>query len=339
MNIINIIKEEINLLNELMDSTEFNDVKNIDDTYFIIYKGTIFYLDMSSDKFISKTKELYNFFLAENIIDIKIKFNDFDGAETFIQSLNNIPKITLGLFQTNRFNKDIPQNAIIMEFFPNSYFEIKLSDTLKKILNRFNKINWFKIEKKIYSRDQLLSISKKYVNTRTRLPEVVYHGTTSEFAASILKQGIIPKPNNTVFNGINHSRYIFLSTSFETAKTYSILSVSRDFKLKNKSIVFEINANSLNVNKIVFDFDFYNRYIGKGNDDYDEINKQNDSKVDTDKIFAFSNISEKNKGALYKKFGYDGIVSPNKITKIWAETNYNEWKEFTVNEFKIYFNI
>jgi len=338
MNIVKIIKEEVKLLNELTYSSEFNDVKNIYDTYFIIYKGTIFFLDMSSDKFVSKTKELYDFFLKENIIDDEVNFNDFDGAETFIESLKNAPKITLGLFQKNLFNKDIPKNAIIMEFFSNPYFEIKLSDILKKILNRFNTINWFRIEKKIYSRDELLSTSKKYVNTRTRLPEVVYHGTTSEFAPSILKQGIVPKSNNTIFKGINHSRYIFLTTSFETAKKYSELSVSRDFKLKNKSIVFEFNGNNLNVNKIVFDFDFYNRYIGKGNDSYDEINKENDSNVDTDKIFAFSNISEKNKGGLYKKFGYDGIVTPNKINKIWVETHYNEWEEFTIDEFKTYLN-
>ena len=50
----------------------------------------------------------------------------------------------------------------------------------------------------------------------------------------------------------------------------------------------------------------------------------------------FANISNKNMGGLYKKFGYNGIILPTKINTIHIKTLWDKWYDFTVPEFKEY---
>ena len=49
--------------------------------------------------------------------------------------------------------------------------------------------------------------------------------------------------------------------------------------------------------------------------------------------FLEKNGPYKNMGGEFSKFGYDGIILPSKISKIYFLKNY-DWIEYTVPEFK-----
>ena len=323
-------------LNELK-LVEYTELKNIESTFFVVFKENVYFFDFGSKNYVEKVKDFLKFLIDSGLKEFNvIEIDTFDDANDFFEKeFSQHPKIISGTFYLNYYNDKIPKDSIVARIFENTYFEIRISDVIKKLIKVLPGLEYLEINKEIYHKDDIIKKYGMEFNKRTKLPDVVYHGTSSEFIDGILKRGIQPKMDNTIFN-VKHDKYIFLTTSFETAKRYSRMSVGRDFNLKTKQIVLEIKSDRLDKDKIIFDFDFYNKFVGKGNDVYDKIISDTSDTFVNKKDLMFANISNKNMGGLYKKFGYNGIILPTKINKIHIKTLWDKWYDFTVPEFKEY---
>lgn len=318
-------------LNELKLSKEYSENEDLESTYFVIYKEYVYVFDYVTSNYVEKVKSFYEYLQKENIDIPTCKIKNFDDANDFLEYYLDNPKIIAGRFYYNSFTKNIPNDALIAEFFNKQYLEITISDTLYKLMSFLPSLDYFRIDNIIYHKNDLIEKYKKNINKQLKLPEKIYHGTSSEHIKDIIKNGIRPKKENTIFK-VEHTNYIFFTTSFDTANRYAGFSTSKHFS--SNKVILEINSNQLDKDKIIFDFDFYNRYVGKGNKNYDEINKKLDRPIIPN--YMYSDISNKNKGGLFKKFGYDGILLPNKISKIFYNTSAydNKWEEYTIDEFK-----
>lgn len=321
----NIIQEEI-LINELLISNEYKNVNSLDSTTFVVYIDKIYFFDYTNKSYINDVKNFAQMMAANEKIQSNV--GDFDSAGDFLKyDLKNRPNIIVGSFVYNSFSDDIPKDALCAEFEKNSYLDISISDTLRKIIKVLPMLNYFHIDNKYYSKEDLLN-STENNNKQIKLPELVYHGTSSENILEILRRGIITVPENSPFNDVKHDKYIFLTSSFKTANNYAEMSVSRNYNLKTFNIVLEIPTSRLDKDKIEYDLDFYAKYVGNGNDEYDKIIKNDNPKQE----LMYSNKPDKNLGAKYNKFGYNGIILPTKISNIFAKIG-NDYSKFTIQEF------
>jgi hypothetical protein len=332
-----IVKKFDEYVNELLASSD-NFSNDIESTYFVIYKDKVYIFDYTDKDFIQKTAKFFHFLIDEGVIDetgrIKYYINnlDFDSANDFFSTFLNNPKIVSGTFYINKFNKKIPNDVIIAEFHMNKYRDIRISDVLKKFIKFLPFLEYFEIEKVIYHRDDIIKEFGKNFNSQIKIPKILYHGTSSEFISDILKKGIIPSSKNSIFQ-IENKDYIYLTTSFNIAEFYSNASTARDYNLKTSEVVLEIDSNRIDKDKIVFDYDFYRHFVGKGNKIFNQIAKNFGVEPDENSKLSYTNKFDKNMGGEFAKFGYDGIILPTKINKIHFKT-YEGWKVFTVTEFK-----
>jgi len=329
-------------LNELKISKDYNEIKNLESTYFVIYKENIYFFDWGLKDYVEKFKDFYKYLFDDNVIPISgmIKYKlsnitDFDSANSFFDYyLVDNPKIISGQFYSNYYNKNIPKDSVVAKFNINIYYEIKISDILNKFMKFLPGLEYFEIEDVVYHRDEILKKYGKNFNKQIKLPDKIYHGTSSQFIEDILKKGLEPKKENTVFS-VKHNKYVYFTTSFKTAERYAKMSTARDFNLKTTQVILEIDSNRIDKDKIIFDFDFYNKFVGKGNDTYDNQLKNLGIPPSGDELL-YTKFSNKNMGGLYKKFGYNGIILPTKINKIYYFTKNREWEKFTIPEFKEY---
>jgi hypothetical protein len=316
--------------------TDYSGIGNLDFVDIVVYKESVYLLGGSVENHINKANTLQDIFI-KNIENYKpIDISNYDDVEIFIKNLQ-YPFIIAGRFIENKFNKDIPNNELYINFYRNNYFDIKISDQFKKILKIIPTINYFEFEddpNKIYTRDELLNNNS--FNKAIKLPEFAYHGTSSENTINIFKRGLIPSPDNTIFK-VKHNKFIFFASSFKTASNYANMSTSKNWNLNTYPIVLQVLTSNLDKDKIEFDLDFYNAYIGKDNEHYDDMLKPRNKKINYDNSnLQFKDLANKNMGALFNKFAYNGILLPNKINKIYAEIN-RRWVEFNPSDFYKYY--
>lgn len=322
-------KTFLEFLNELRIHDDFNIVNNLESTYLVVYKGNMYFFDYGTKDFIEKTKKFYEFLRSEGSFDLEYGF-DFDSACDFFERYITLadPHIISGHFYSNSFNKKIPQDSIVLEFYKSQYLEIRISDTLKKIMTMFPKLEYFEIDDIVYHKDEIIEKYGKVFNKSERLPESVFHGTSSQFLDDILKRGIIPKKENSVFK-VEHDYYIFLTTSFKSAEFYAKMSVSRDFNIKTNPVIVEIDSSKIDKDKILFDYDFYTKFIGKGNKVYDDIIKSLEPSYPSKSRDNLAYMWDKNlKAPLYKKFGYNGRILPTKIKNIYIKKG-DDWELYS----------
>jgi len=294
-------KENIKiLLKELRLEPNIKEVSLSD--IFISYKGYIYVIDIS-ENFYDQVKRFNNIlindgFNLKGIPEMLEKDNSFDSLLHYLRK-----KITV-------FPNIIVMEIIdystenILEIHDNEYFNIINSKEIKKIVSFFyNIIDFVYVDKIKYNKDYLLT-------KEIKKPDLLYHGTNSDYLVNILKKGLRPMKDKTVFKQVLHEDHIFLTTSFLTAKKYSQMSVSQH-KLNVDQIVLEIDGN-INYNKIDYDFDFYNKFIKTGNNSYDNI--INNISIKQPLRYDYS---EKIPDTIYKKFGYKGIILPSKIKSFW----------------------
>jgi hypothetical protein len=284
-------------INELKN-VNAEDIKNLLDTYFVLYKGHFYFFDSSTDNFI----ETFQNFLKDNNLP-QVDYS-FDDVTNYLENgfIGNIDYIS-GNFTKNYFNKNIPKDAIILEIFLKEFNDVRYSDEINKILKHFNTLNYIEINDVVYTREELLKFK---FNTDFKLGEFVYHGTSLDNIESILKYGLKPKSGTSFFKDMSDD-LVHITTSFNMAKYYSKLNILKDYNFKNKPIILEISTNSLNKNLIDYDYKFYQKYIE--NDGIDvNINKT-------------SNLN---------KFGYKGIIYPSKINRIFVADGYgnDKWVEY-----------
>lgn len=330
MNIGRIIKEEV-LINELLINNEYNSINSLESTMFIIFREHVYFFDYSDNDYISKVRKFGEMLYSLNVVNEFPNNSNIDSSERYLKfELGKLPSIIVGGFIVNGYNKSIPSKAIVAEIFNNPYYEIRVSDTLKKLMKLLPNIQYYYIDGKYYSKTEIIKNYNSNYNTDFKLPEDVYHGTSSEHIFNILKYGIRPTPENSAFS-VKNEKYIFLTTSFNIADEYAKLNVGKNFKLRTYEVIIPIKSNRLDRDKIVYDFDFYNRNIGNGNKEYNKMSGSDDN-FD----LPFSSKSNKRVDGLYKKFGYNGIILPTKIDNVYVNTGYSyssDYELFTIKEF------
>ena len=303
------------IINELLISKDFNTVKNIESLFFVIYKKDVYFIGFDDNNFVEKTKELQNRLSTELNKDYVV--DDFDSAIGFFEKyLNIFPNIVNGTFRYNKFNKSIPNDVIICEIYHKNYLDIRYSPLLQKILKLLPEIDYFEINKEILHSDDLKNTDIKFV----------YHGTSSIYINNILKYGIKPNPDNTVYNNIKHKNKIFLTTDLNIAKYYAetITSIK-----DGDEIVLEVDFKALNKNKFVVDYDFYKQFISNNSyKDYDDLGSFNDKIIKN--TYDFNSITNY---LQFKRFGYNGIVYPNLIKNIYVK-DFDGFKKYSVEEYK-----
>jgi hypothetical protein len=334
-----IVKKFDEFVNELLNSDKFFDYGDLESTFFVIYKSEIHLFNYKSENYVEKVRRFCNFLIDDGVVfksgrsvNMASNITDFDSANSFFERYLNHPKVVAGHFYDNSFNSKIPKDVTIAEFYKNDYRDIRISDVFKKLMTKIPDLKYFEIEGEIYHKDELLKRFGKNYNKQTKLPDKIYHGTTSQYIENILKEGLKTNSDKSVWR-VKNKKYIFFTTSFKSAEFYSNMSANlRQDNGFHDQIILEINSDRIDKDKIVFDFDFYSDFVGKGNDEYNKMLKSL-QKPPTGEELSYTKLSNKNKGGEFGKFGYEGIVLPTKINKIHFK-EYNGWKEFTIPEFK-----
>lgn len=315
-----LIREELSaFLNEVKEDKNFLPDGTINNIFFLYYKGVIYFLNYSKNSFLEKTKNLVDKLNKQFPLNISPEnINSFDSAINFFERGVQKPYFITGQFYTK-------EGEISVEIFHNQTFNPLVSGDLKKILDFLKGIKFIKIGNKEINRNDILlnKTSKKQI----KMPKTIYHGTSSVYLDEILKKGIVPKPENTAFK-IKHKKYIFLTTSFESAYFYARSAAAKYMNSNSLPIILEINGEKLNKNKVKFDYDFYKQFIGKGDEHYNKHFGINNNDL------PLSNIGYNNMGAIFSKFGYDGIIFPNWIENVYKFKNiYNskDYKKHKIN--------
>lgn len=326
MNINNIIREEY-YINELLFHDDFSKVNELlYMTTFIIFKSHVYFFDYTDSQYKKKVIKFGKMLYDLNIVNSYPQNDaDNDDCENYLRkTLLKSPHIIVGYF-VESFNDKLPRNTIVGVIINNPYYEFRVSDVLNKLIKLLPNLNYYEIEGETYSKDELIN---KNQNKLIKLPDVVYHGTSSEHIDSILKNGIRPMIGNSSFK-VKNEKYVFLTTSFEVADSYAKSSISKNFNMSTYKIILEVNSNQLDINKIVYDYDFYINNVGNGNDEY---NKMSGLKNRYD--LPLSDKGNSRVSGQYKKFGYDGIILPTKIRGIYYnKNNSSKYEYLTINDF------
>lgn len=299
----------------------YNGVGKLTYTPFILYKGLLTLFD-------SEDSNIFMQQVSNYIYDNKI---NADTPSTYDQASDVIehevvldPRFISGYI--NKYNGEIT-----MTFYKKQFLNLEMSDEIKKLTNLKNIHKYhFLSSNKVYSREELIANFGDFYNRDVKLPKFLYHGTSTDHVLSILKKGITPQKDYTNFQGINHENHIFLTSSYEIAREYSHISSSTK-SLNTHNAVIKIDTSKIDKNKITFDYDFYHKYVGKGNEEFDEMGKG----------IRFggkgSELQDKwnqNPGAKYAKLGYKGTVYPSAIVSIMVIKGfYDQHAELTPNEF------
>ncbi|MBP5456800.1 MAG: hypothetical protein J6Y37_09885 [Paludibacteraceae bacterium] len=162
------------------------------------------------------------------------------------------------------------------------------------------------------------------------LPSVYYHGTTTYYAVNILKKGIRPKPENSIFK-VPHEKTVFMTSSWDDATWYANMQCAHQKLSYGSSMcVLCIDPSKLDDNKFVMDYDIYNSHTEKKDDDvYNDIVSSNNLKTNNLSGLIRPNVDPRK----FKRIGYRGIVMPSAITKVYVVDYLDRRKEYTRDEF------
>lgn len=301
-----------------------NSATKLDMTPFVIYNGNV-YLFNSTDSMIF-IQEVTNFayeLYEKRVANVAMPDDYQDCWDLFEFDLSNSIKTIAGYFS-------VADGKTIANFYAKSNLDVRLSDEVKKFINDFKGVEllYFASENKTYTREEFINSFKQSFNKDVKLPKFLYHGTNSSNIIGILTKGLTPTPLLTNFKKISHEKHVFMSSSLETAKEYSNMAVMSK-KTNIKRIVLKIDSDKIDKNKITFDFDFYNMNVGKGNDHYDEMLKNNMAGFN----HKHQDLANKNPGAMFNKLGYNGTVYPGAFVSVFVEEEYNNYVEMSPQDY------
>lgn len=298
-----------------------------DGNWYIISKGK-YVIWLKYDKEDNNDIDIINLDI-KNLFGIKIS-NYASRSTNIVGELNYRPDIMIFQYSDGKLYFMDKEQAN-----PDVFVSKNFVDTLKVISEKIQ-ISDFSIYygeydevvAKHYNINNVLSLYNQY--KKKKLPNVVYHGTCSNYLGKILKTGILPTPNNTNFNQVVHDKFTFYSSNIDNCKFYARNSAR---KTNSFPIILEIDTNSFDENLINHDYDLYVKYINSGNFDFTEIAKDNGS--DKDNILDY--LMNKNVGSTFGKFSYKGGIKPKWITSIHYMENEkdNEFSQIVYkDEFK-----
>jgi len=318
---------DMDTLKELYVSKEFNVDKfnsNNDILYFVIFEGQIFFFK-HDDFFIEKVNKFVEYISDKlhnkkyySTTDIKDRYD----VDNFFNGLSIEPN----LFVSEIYGYG---DKIICDI-KSKYYDPISSGLLKKIIKILPSIDYFKYGDKKYTKNEILNIDRK--KEILKLPDVIYHGTSSFSLKNILKTGIKPEPYNSKFD-VKHYKYIFFTSSFSHANYYANVAISGlKYHSNNLPVVIEIDTSYIDTAKIHYDFDFYNSFIGKGNKYYDDVYYKTTGDYMSSEDKPLTNISNKYPGFKYGKIGYEGTIKPSAIKNIYVKSG-GDYKKYSKEEY------
>lgn len=154
------------------------------------------------------------------------------------------------------------------------------------------------------------------------IAEYVYHGTCLNHLQGILTKGLRSVAENSGFS-IKNEGYVFLTSSFDTAKEYANM-YSRD--KGSNAVVIEVATSNIDKNRIVNDWDFTHTFTDDWeNAPYNNLRKDSGYK---------GNVANNTKayGTRFSKFGYKGVIMPSAIRRVYIRMYKQGYRPFTPQE-------
>jgi len=277
------------------------------DYYFVFFSGTLYTFNNGEedrntlDSLISALDEADMNSTADELIANTENVLNCDYVAYF---MSRIPRVIAG-----RVNEGH------MSIFNNPYFNVLESPEYKKLLSidNFRDVT-YDTEAGAYPR-----YTKKDGNDVPHF-DGLFHGTKLSSAMNIVKKGITPDETKSTFlqGNIKHPDTVFLSSEYSTACGYAARWAKRfDTELGDLPVVFEIDPERVDKNRIVIDYDIYNKFGNGVDDKYEKVITNTGrrgyiSAIKTDKIVD----TVKDNPVRYNRVGYRGVVKPSAIRKI-----------------------
>jgi hypothetical protein len=158
-----------------------------------------------------------------------------------------------------------------------------------------------------------------------KIPDIVYHGTSSRYLDGILKSGLVPSPDKTNYDDIVHDDKIFFSSRFGEASHHAV-TTSR--KTKSKAIVLEIRIPDKNL--VIPDYDID---MASGHTTYRDHEKSKwVQSMSTDRSMGMSRE--------FGIYGYHGSILPQHIRAVYVliggsdTPEPSEYKKMTIKQIK-----
>lgn len=281
-----------NFINEILVHSEFNNTLS-DFTDFILYKKNIFIVTFEDLITPSKFKILSDLLNLETSL---LSINP-DSVDTFLETtiFSYNKDLITGQFYKNPYDPKLSNDIICTA--RNKFYNV-LTNPLFISLVRTIKVNYFVINGQTYTKAQILK-------DQFKVAEYLYHGTSSENLSQILKEGVKPNPDGTIFkdaldNKLSHTDQVFVTPHKEVAYKYATLSTSKNFNLSTYPIIIEIDSSKLDPSKYYYDFVYYQMFVKKGKLSFDKL------------LEAKTFFPER-----FNQLSYEGIIRPSAINKVY----------------------
>ena len=269
-------------------------------SYFILMRGDLLFFNWDNvetlDAFIERHKDELGIYVRRyyNRKDV-FGADDFDDLVEYLG--HYVPYLITGTIL--RGNEVHINN--------NEVYDIMSSNELYQLVKKLPNTDIFVSGKKI-DKETILG------NKGKAMPKVWYHGTTYGDALGILRKGLRPKPEKSVYK-IKHDKTIFLTSDIKQAASYSQTSSSRkEWSRENYPCVLEIDASKLDETKMVYDYDIHFSHT----DGKDKVYNQRMTDLDLSYDKETSAIQGDKDPRKFKKVGYRGIVLPDAITGVYT---------------------
>lgn len=323
-----------NFLLEKLAHPDFNDFKKC--KYIISYKKYIYFIP---DNIEEQDNELFKELL------FKLDFSDWN--DNIYDLLSDIKEDRPDIILLEKHNN----NEVYFSVSLGSSVDISISkefiDTLKVLAK--NGVEYLNVQEttisdvveeyhnETFNIDLIIDNFEKDLKFK-KLPEYVYHGTSSDRLESILKIGLRQEHKSNFDKVYFKNKYLFFSSNILDAYFYADNAAKND---NSFPIILEISRDAFDINLVDKDYDFFIDYINKGNFYfYDLYRKSRRGFQDgPEKEKVLSHLHDKYIGATYRKFSYKGNIFPKYIMAMFIKDSYDSGKfdtEIDGNDLKDY---
>lgn len=238
-------------------------------------------------------------------LNLEDKMDDTEGMDMydFKQTIAElVPDVLIGSINGDELNLDgyagfklDPQSSIL----------------IKKVVKQLG------IDSVEYPRDEYGGEYHSKWEIKGKIPDVAYHGTTTEYLEEISRIGLRPgaKESNWMKQYISHPDKIFFATRFDEAMNHAQMTAGKrggypmvvEFKIPNKDLIvpdYDVEVQTGHHADGDSDIKLYYTYIDK------PFPKEHDPKTHKEKPLSVSKE--------FGVYGYKGVVPPKFIQSYWV---------------------
>lgn len=259
---------------------------------------------------------------AYDLKNLSKKIQSSIKKETKVKSINSIrdkrPDVLQGQYRDNGRQK-------ILEIYSGLNFQHNIHSSLliKKVSQALG------VEKVVYSdSDHGGEVQSEYTqNLQAKVPNWAYHGTSSKYLMSILKNGLQPKPDQTNFSSVVHEDHIFLTLDPVKACFHAQIAAGDEYSPEYNPIIFKVKIPDPNLIQADYDVDKQS-----GQTTYKKMyKKERDEKE--------KGIMPGDPTKLSKSFGifaYKGKILPQHIEEVHVGPKATQGESLDFNDFDGY---